>query len=137
MFEVEAHQQHMDALEDDSYIDAEEMAGYLDDDPDDRDEVLFDFDENVSVLYASRKSQSVVPEWRRGEFIASLNKFSGRINWKAEEKGLLLIFAQAKTTPSKIEIATAVRDKTGNNPHRNLWNKIYDKIKALVIRLAE
>ena len=139
-FEVQAHQQHMEALDDDSDLEAEEMARYLedaDDDPDNPDEVFSDLDENVSILSASRKSQSVVPERRRGEFIACLNNFSGRINWKAEEKGLLLVFAQAKTTPSKTEIQAALRDKTGKNPHKNLVNKIYDKLKALVNRLAE
>ena len=140
IFEVQAHQQHMDALDVDSDLEAEEMARYLedaDDDPDDPDEVFSDLDKNVSILSASRKSQSVVPERRRGEFIASLNKFSGRINWKAEEKGLLLIFAQAKTTPSKTEIQAALRDKTGKNPLKNLVSKIYDKLKVLVNRLAE
>ena len=123
IFEVQAHQQHMDAFDDDSDLEAEEMARYLEDaedDPDDPDKVFSNLDENVSVLFASRKSQSFVPERRRGEFIASLNKFSGRINWKAEEKGLLLIFAQAKTTPSKTEIQAALRDKTGKNPTRTL-----------------
>ena len=121
IIEVQAHQQHMDTLDDDSDLDAEEMARYLedaDDNSDDPDEVSSDFDENVSILSASRKSQSVVPERRREEFIASINKFSGRINWKAEEKSLLLIFSQAKTTPSKTEIQAALREKTGKNPTR-------------------
>ena len=126
IFEVQAHQQHMDALDDDSDLEAEEMARYLEDadnDPDYPDEVFSDLDENGSILSASRKSQSVVPERRRGEFIASLNKFSGRINWKAEEKGLLLTFARAKTTPSKTEIQAALRDKTGKNPTRTLCTR--------------
>ena len=121
MFEIEAHQQHMDALDNDSELDEEEMEHYLEvveDDPDDPDELFSDVDENASVLSASRKSQSVVPERRRAEFIASLNKFSSRINWEAEEKGLLLVFAKAKTTPSKTEISSAIRDKTGKNPQQ-------------------
>ena len=67
IFEVQAHQQHMHALDDDSDLEAEEMARYLEDadvDPDDPDEVFSDLDENVSILSASRKSQSVVPERR-------------------------------------------------------------------------
>ena len=50
---------------------------------------------------SARKLQSVVPESRKKEFITSLNKLSGRINWKAEEKGLLLNFVQVKKTPNK------------------------------------
>ena len=98
MFEVEAHEQHVDALEDDSDLDAEEMARYLESDGDggrEEDEEEFDpqqddfsdLDENHSVFsstVSARKLQSVVPESRRAEFITSLNKFLGKINWKAE-----------------------------------------------------
>ena len=103
MFEGEAHEQHVDALEDDKDLDAEEMAHYLESDVDgcgEGDEEEFDpqqedfsdLDENLSLFsstVSARKLQNVVPEGRRKEFITSLNKFSGRINWKAEKKGLL------------------------------------------------
>ena len=151
MFEVEAHEQHVDALEDDSNLDLEEMARYLESDGDgggeddeeefdpqqddfsDLDEKLFVFSSTVSA----GKLQSVVPESRRAEFITSLNKFSCRINWKAEEKGLLFIFAQVKTTPNKQQIAAANREKLGRTPHKINVNKIYDKLKALFNRLAD
>ena len=150
MFEVEAHEQHVDAMEDDSDLEAEEMGNYLqsdgeggDDDEEEFDpqqEDFSDVDENLSVFsstVSARKLQSVVPDSRRKEFIASLNKFSGRINWRAEEKGLLLLFAQIKTTPNKQQISATIRDKMGRNPHKNTVNKIYDKLKDLVNRLAE
>ena len=151
MFEVEAHEQHVDAMEDDSDLEAEEMGNYLRSDGeggDEDDEEEFDpqqedfsdVDENLSVFsstVSARKLQSVVPDRRRKEFIASLNKFSGRSNWRAEEKGLLLLFAQIKTTPNKQQISATIREKLGRNPHKNTVNKIYDKLKALVNRLAE
>ena len=128
IFEVEAHEQHVDALEDDEE----------DFDPQQNDSS--DLDENLSVFFSivsAKKLQSVVPESRRAEFITSLNKFSGRKNRKAEEKGLLLIFARVKTTPNKQQIAAAIREKLGRTPHKNIVNNIYDKLKALVNRLAE
>ena len=80
MFEVEAHEQHVDALEDDSDLDAEELARYLESDGDgcgEGDEEEFepqqedfsDLDDNLSVFsstVSARKLQSVVPESRRG-----------------------------------------------------------------------
>ena len=151
MFEVEAHEQHVDDMEDDSDLEAEEMGNYLQSDgegghEDDEEEFdpqqedFSDVDENLSVFsstVSARKLQSVVPDSRRKEFIASLNKFSGRINWRAEEKGLFLLFAQIKTTPIKQQISATIREKLGRNPHKNTVNKIYDKLKALVNRLAE
>ena len=107
---------------------------------DPQQEDFSDVDENLSVFsstVSARKLQSVVPDRRRKEFIASLNKFSGRSNWRAEEKGLLLLFAQIKRTPNKQQISATIREKLGRNPHKNTVNKIYDKLKALVNRLAE
>ena len=146
-FEVEAHEQHVDALEDDSDLDAREMARYLESDGDgggEDDEEEFDpqqddfsdLDENLSAFsstVSAMKLQSVIPERERVESITSLNEFSARINWKAEEKGLLLIFAQVKTNPNRQQIGKAIRKNWGEHPTKTPLTRSITNLRLWLI----
>ena len=147
MFKLEAHEQRFDALKDDSDLDGEDMALYLEksdagveeeqDVPQNGD--FSDLDENFSVFsttVSARMLQKIVPESKMGKFVASFNKFSKTINWKAEEKSAVNFFP-IKDDPGLAEFVTAIREKMGRTPHKNTVNKIYDKLNALVNRQVE
>ena len=126
--EANAHLYDDDKYDENTDEDSEEDTDNVESDP--------EFDENVSTI-SCRKDKSIVPASRRPDFVSSLQKFNGKAKWKPEEKSLCTLFAQVETTPSKAEISEIIKGKLGRPPSKQTVVKIYDKLKALVNRLAE
>ena len=134
-FQIVEEETNAQLYDDDSYDDDSTD----EDSEEDNDNVESDpeFDENVSTI-SCRKDKSIVPASRRPDFVRSLQKFNGKAKWKPEEKSLCTLFAHClETTPSKAEVSEIIKGKLGRPPSKQTVVKIYDKLKALVNRLAE